>query len=582
MIKNNSILIKGARVNNLKNIDVEIPRNKLVVITGLSGSGKSSLAFDTLYAEGQRRYVESLSSYARQFLGRMSKPECDFIKGIPPAIAIEQKVSSRNPRSTVGTSTEIYEYLRLLYARIGRTFSPISGEEVKKHSTEDIVNCMLGYPEGTRYTVLAPILLREDRTMKQQLDIDMKQGFNRLEVNGEMVRIDEYEPKKEDTVFLLIDRMVASKEKDAISRLTDSAETAMYEGDGACLLRFYQPDGTTSLYRFSTKFEADGITFEEPSDQMFSFNSPIGACPECEGFGKVIGIDEHLVIPNRSLSVYDGAVVCWRGEVMGEWKDMVIRGAEKVGFPIFTPYFELTNEQRRMLWEGTPYFQGINAFFKMVQENQYKIQYRVMLARYRGKTLCPKCHGTRLKPEASYVRVGGRNISELVDLPITELKTFFDNLQLDKHDTDVATRILTEINSRIRFLLDVGLGYLTLNRLSNSLSGGESQRINLATSLGSSLVGSLYILDEPSIGLHSRDTDKLIHVLRQLQQLGNTVVIVEHDEEIIRAADYIIDIGPKAGRLGGQVVYQGDMKDLQPNSDSYTVRYLLGEEEIPV
>ena len=582
MIKNNSILIKGARVNNLKNIDVEIPRNKLVVITGLSGSGKSSLAFDTLYAEGQRRYVESLSSYARQFLGRMSKPECDFIKGIPPAIAIEQKVSSRNPRSTVGTSTEIYEYLRLLYARIGRTFSPISGEEVKKHSTEDIVNCMLGYPEGTRYTVLAPILLREDRTMKQQLDIDMKQGFNRLEVNGEMVRIDEYEPKKEDTVFLLIDRMVASKEKDAISRLTDSAETAMYEGDGACLLRFYQPDGTTSLYRFSTKFEADGITFEEPSDQMFSFNSPIGACPECEGFGKVIGIDEHLVIPNRSLSVYDGAVVCWRGEVMGEWKDMVIRGAEKAGFPIFTPYFELTNEQRRMLWEGTPYFQGINAFFKMVQENQYKIQYRVMLARYRGKTLCPKCHGTRLKPEASYVRVGGRNISELVDLPITELKTFFDNLQLDKHDTDVATRILTEINSRIRFLLDVGLGYLTLNRLSNSLSGGESQRINLATSLGSSLVGSLYILDEPSIGLHSRDTDKLIHVLRQLQQLGNTVVIVEHDEEIIRAADYIIDIGPKAGRLGGQVVYQGDMKDLQPNSDSYTVRYLLGEEEIPV
>lgn len=582
MTKNNSIFIKGARVNNLKNIDVEIPRNKLVVITGLSGSGKSSLAFDTLYAEGQRRYVESLSSYARQFLGRMSKPECDFIKGIPPAIAIEQKVSSRNPRSTVGTSTEIYEYLRLLYARIGRTFSPISGEEVKKHSTEDIVNCMLGYPEGTRYTVLAPILLREDRTMKQQLDIDMKQGFNRLEVNGKMIRIDEYEPKKGDTVFLLIDRMVASKEKDAVSRLTDSAETAMYEGDGACLLRFYQPDGTTSLYRFSTKFEADGITFEEPSDQMFSFNSPIGACPECEGFGKVIGIDEHLVVPNRSLSVYDGAVVCWRGEVMGEWKDMVIRGAERAGFPIFTPYYELTDAQRRMLWEGTPYFQGINAFFKMVQENQYKIQYRVMLARYRGKTLCPKCHGTRLKPEASYVRVGGRNISQLVDLPITELKTFFDNLQLDKHDKDVATRILTEINSRIRFLLDVGLGYLTLNRLSYSLSGGESQRINLATSLGSSLVGSLYILDEPSIGLHSRDTDKLIHVLRQLQQLGNTVVIVEHDEEIIRAADYIIDIGPKAGRLGGQVVYQGDMKDLQPNSDSYTVRYLLGEEEIPV
>ncbi|WP_308756510.1 excinuclease ABC subunit UvrA [uncultured Bacteroides sp.] len=598
MTKNTSIIIKGARVNNLKNIDVEIPRNKLVVITGLSGSGKSSLAFDTLYAEGQRRYVESLSSYARQFLGRMSKPECDFIKGIPPAIAIEQKVSSRNPRSTVGTSTEIYEYLRLLYARVGRTFSPVSGQEVKKHSTEDIVNCMLQQPEGTRYTVLAPILLREGRTLQQQLEIDMKQGFNRLEVNGEMVRIDEYHHKNGDTVFLLIDRMTASGEKDAVSRLTDSAETAMYEGDGACLLRFYRPDGTTSLYRFSTKFEADGITFEEPNDQMFSFNSPIGACPECEGFGRVIGIDEHLVVPNRSLSVYDGAVVCWRGEKMGEWKDMVIRGAEKAGFPIFTPYYQLTDKQRRMLWEGTRYFEGINDFFKMLQENQYKIQYRVMLARYRGKTLCPKCHGTRLKPEAGYVRVGGRSISELVDLPVTELKEFFDNLQLDKHDADIARRILTEINNRLRFLLDVGLGYLTLNRLSNSLSGGESQRINLATSLGSSLVGSLYILDEPSIGLHSRDTDRLVHVLRQLQQLGNTVVVVEHDEEIIRAADYIIDIGPKAGRLGGEVVYHGDMKDILgdrqvsgkttpstaalPLSPSYTVRYLRGEETIPV
>ena len=582
MSESKSIIIKGARVNNLKNIDVEIPRNKLVVITGLSGSGKSSLAFDTLYAEGQRRYVESLSSYARQFLGRMSKPECDFIKGIPPAIAIEQKVSSRNPRSTVGTSTEIYEYLRLLYARVGKTFSPISGQEVKKHSTEDIVNCMTEYPEGTRFTVLAPLLLREDRTLAQQLEVDMQQGFNRLEVNGQMVRIDEYQPREDDTIFLLVDRMTVSTEKDSISRLIDSAETAMYEGDGACLLRFYQADGGTSLYRFSTKFEADGITFEEPNDQMFSFNSPIGACPECEGFGRVIGIDEHLVVPNRSLSVYDGAVVCWRGEKMGEWKDMVIRGAEKAGFPIFTPYYQLTDEQRRMLWEGTPYFEGINAFFKMLQENQYKIQYRVMLARYRGKTLCPKCHGTRLKPEAGYVKVGGRSISELVDLPVTELKVFFDNLKLSKHDADVARRILTEINSRLQFLLDVGLGYLTLNRLSNSLSGGESQRINLATSLGSSLVGSLYILDEPSIGLHSRDTDKLIHVLRQLQQLGNTVVVVEHDEEIIRAADYIIDIGPKAGRLGGQVVYQGNMKNLQKGSESYTVRYLLGEETIPV
>ena len=597
------IQIKGARVNNLKDIDVKIPRNKLVVITGLSGSGKSSLAFDTLYAEGQRRYVESLSSYARQFLGRMSKPECDYIKGIPPAIAIEQKVSSRNPRSTVGTSTEIYEYLRLLYARVGKTYSPISGQEVKKHTPEDIVNCMLQYPDGTRYTLLAPIILREGRTLAQQLEVYMKEGFNRLEVNGTMLRIDEYSPKDSDTVFLMVDRLTASHEKDAISRLTDSAETAMYEGDGACLLRFYQADGSTSLYRFSTKFEADGMTFEEPTDQMFSFNSPIGACPKCEGFGRVIGIDEHLVIPNRALSVYDGAVVCWRGEKMGEWRDMVIRGAEKAGFPIFTPYYELTDEQRRMLWEGTPYFEGINAFFKMLQENQYKIQYRVMLARYRGKTLCPECHGTRLKPEANYVKVGGRSISQLVDLPITELKTFFDQLKLDKHDAEVARRILTEINSRIRFLLDVGLGYLTLNRLSNSLSGGENQRINLATSLGSSLVGSLYILDEPSIGLHSRDTDKLIHVLRQLQQLGNTVVVVEHDEEIIRAADYIIDIGPKAGRLGGEVVYQGDMKDIlgdkgtriqedkglvnlstKPSltSSSYTVRYLLGEETIPI
>ena len=549
MSENNYISIKGARVNNLKNIDVNIPRNKLVVITGLSGSGKSSLAFDTLYAEGQRRYVESLSSYARQFLGRMSKPECDFIKGIPPAIAIEQKVNSRNPRSTVGTSTEIYEYLRLLYARVGRTYSPISGQEVKKHSPEDIVNCMLSYPEGTRYTVLTQILLREGRTIEQQLEIDLKQGFNRIEVNGEMVRIDEYKPAQNDTVYLLVDRMSAASTKDAISRLTDSAETAMYEGDGMCMLRFYLPDGTTKLHIFSTKFEADGITFEEPNDQMFSFNSPIGACPVCEGFGKVIGIDEHLVVPNRSLSVYDGAVVCWRGEKMGEWKDMVIRGAEKAGLPIFTPYFELTDEQRRMLWEGTKYFEGINAFFRMLEENQYKIQYRVMLARYRGKTLCPTCHGTRLKPEAGYVRVVGRSISELVDLPITELQQFFDTLQLDKHDTEVARRILLEINSRIRFLIDVGLGYLTLNRLSNSLSGGESQRINLATSLGSSLVGSLYILDEPSIGLHSRDTDRLIRVLRELQALGNTVIVVEHDEEIIRAADYIIDIGPNAGRL---------------------------------
>lgn len=589
MSENKYISIKGARVNNLKNISVDIPRNKLIVVTGLSGSGKSSLAFDTLYAEGQRRYVESLSSYARQFLGRMSKPECDFIKGIPPAIAIEQKVNSRNPRSTVGTSTEIYEYLRLLYARVGKTYSPISGNLVKKHTTEDIVNCMLAHPAGTRYTILTPIFLREGRTLCQQLEMDLKQGFNRIEVDGEIVRIEDILAQGEEdfrknhpnneNIFLLIDRMVSDSSKDSISRLTDSAETAFYEGDGNCFLRFYTEE-ETKLYTFSKKFEADGMTFDEPNDQMFSFNSPIGACPKCEGFGKVIGIDESLVVPNRSLSVYDGAIVCWRGEKMGEWKDALIHSAALFDFPIFKPYYELTDEERRVLWEGNQYFHGINDFFHMLEENQYKIQNRVMLARYRGKTICPICHGTRLKKEAGYVKVGEHSISELVDLPIHDLKAFFDNLKLDEHDTAIAKRILTEINNRINFLIDVGLSYLTLNRLSNSLSGGESQRINLATSLGSNLVGSLYILDEPSIGLHSRDTDRLIKVLRQLQQLGNTVVVVEHDEEIIRAADYIIDIGPKAGRLGGEIVYEGDMKNLKKGTNSHTVKYLLGEELI--
>ena len=589
MSESKYISIQGAKVNNLKNISVDIPRGKLVVITGLSGSGKSSLAFDTLYAEGQRRYVESLSSYARQFLGRMSKPECDFIKGIPPAIAIEQKVSSRNPRSTVGTSTEIYEYLRLLYARVGKTYSPISGQLVKKHSVEDIIQCMLSFPIGTKLLVLAPVTPREGRTLAEQLDIDMKQGFARVEVNREIMRIEDYlmklQGKSEDTpkhtnIHLLIDRLSADSDQATISRLTDSAETAMYEGDGSCMLRFYLSDGSTQLFTFSTKFEADGITFEEPNDQMFSFNSPIGACPECEGFGRVIGIDEQLVIPNRALSVYDGAVVCWRGEKMGEWLKEFLREAPEHNFPIFTPYYELTQEQKDYLWHGPREKVCIDTFFKMLEENQYKIQYRVMLARYRGKTICPTCHGTRLKKEANYVKVGGKSISELVDLPIHELQAFFRTLELDEHDAAIAKRILTEINSRIQFLIDVGLSYLTLNRLSNSLSGGESQRINLATSLGSSLVGSLYILDEPSIGLHSRDTDRLIKVLRQLQQLGNTVVVVEHDEEIIRAADYIIDIGPNAGRLGGEIVYQGDMNDLQPGSQSHTVRYLLGEEII--
>ena len=579
MSENDFITIKGARVNNLKNIDVRIPRNKLVVITGLSGSGKSSLAFDTLYAEGQRRYVESLSSYARQFLGRMSKPECDFIKGIPPAIAIEQKVTSRNPRSTVGTSTEIYEYLRLLFARVGKTYSPVSGQLVKKDSVEDIVNCMLSYPKGTRYTVLTPILPRDGRSVAEQLDMDMKQGFTRLEVDGEMVRIEDYTYDENDKVYLLVDRMSCDDSKDAISRLTDSAETAMYEGDGTCMLRFYLSDDTR-LHVFSTKFEADGIKFEEPNDQMFSFNSPLGACPTCEGFGKIIGIDEHLVVPNRALSVYDGAVLCWRGEKMGEWLNEFLREAPAHDFPIFAPYYELTQEQKDYLWHGPREKVCIDSFFKMLEENQYKIQYRVMLARYRGKIDLshlprkPTEKGGQLRASGwkEHLGTGGN-----ADYPVAGI---FRTLTLDAHDTLIAQRLLSEIKNRLTFLSDVGLGYLTLNRLSNSLSGGESQRINLATSLGSSLVGSLYILDEPSIGLHSRDTDRLVKVLRQLQQLGNTVVVVEHDEEIIRAADYIIDIGPDAGRLGGEIVYQGDMKDLQKGSRSHTVRYLLGEETI--
>lgn len=578
------ISIQGARVNNLKNISLDIPRNKLVVITGVSGSGKSSLAFDTLYAEGQRRYVVSLSSYARQFLGRMNKPECDFIKGIPPAIAIEQKVISRNPRSTVGTSTEIYEYLRLLFARIGKTYSPISGTLVKKDSPQDVVDCMLGYPKGTRYTVLTRLLPRNGRSIEEQLEIDEKQGFSRVEVNGEMVRISDYTYKDTDTVYLLIDRMVCDDSKDAVSRLVDSTETAIFEGEGVCLLRFYPSGEDTVLHTFTTTFEADGIIFEEPTDQMFSFNSPAGACPACEGFGKVIGIDEQLVVPNRALSIYDGAVICWRGEKMGEWLQQFLLKAPEYKFPIFTPYYELTKAEKDFLWhgDGQPDTICIDRFFRMLEENQYKIQYRVMLARYRGKTVCPVCNGSRLKKEASYVRVGGATITELVELPMNELGRFFQQLELTEQERKISKRLLEEIESRIQFLNNVGLSYLTLNRLSNSLSGGESQRINLTTSLGNNLVGSLYILDEPSIGLHSRDTDKLIKVLRQLQQQGNTVVVVEHDEEIIRAADYIIDIGPDAGRTGGEIVYEGDLKDLRKNTKSHTVRYLLGEEKIPL
>lgn len=578
----NSIFIKGARVNNLKNIDIEIPRDKLIVITGLSGSGKSSLAFDTLYAEGQRRYVESLSAYARQFLGRMSKPECDFIKGIPPAIAIEQKVNTRNPRSTVGTSTEIYDYLRLLYARIGKTISPISGKEVKKHQTEDIIRCVSNYPEGTRFSVLTTLHIPEGRTLETQLEILLKEGYNRVEYKEKTIRIEEIEHTSNidtSSLFLIIDRMTVSSEKNTISRLADSAETAFFEGGGECILKFYTEKGIEE-HTFSKRFEADGITFEEPNDLMFSFNSPVGACPTCEGFGKIIGIDENLVIPNKALSVFDDAVMCWKGEKMSEWKKNLIRVAEASHFPIHRPYYQLTEREKELLWNGNHLFGGIHDFFKMLEENQYKIQYRVMLARYRGKTVCPDCKGGRLKPQAQYVKIGGKSISELVALPITDLKAFFDTLSLDEHDSVVAKRLLTEIKNRIGFLVNVGLGYLTLNRLSSTLSGGESQRINLATSLGSSLVGSLYILDEPSIGLHSRDTTLLIKVLRELQALGNTVIVVEHDEEIIRAADYIIDIGPKAGRLGGEVVYQGDLSKLEKATKSYTVQYLTGEEKI--
>ena len=587
------IEIKGARVNNLKNVDVRIPRNKFVVIAGVSGSGKSSLAFDTLYAEGQRRYVESLSSYARQFLGRMNKPECDFIRGIPPAIAIEQKVISRNPRSTVGTSTEIYEYLRLLYARIGRTYSPISGQEVKKHSTEDIVRQMLQYQKGTKFVVMAPVRVTDGRTLEQQLKAYQLEGYARLFTGSDFQRIDDYLKSLPESgedgrgLFLVIDRLSVDNAKDTIARLVDSAETAFYEGGGECRLMFLP---SNIVYDFSMRFEADGMTFEEPTDQLFSFNSPAGACPECQGFGKIIGIDERLVIPNTTLSVYDGCVVCWHGDKMKEWQQWFIQHAANDDFPIFEPYMNLSQRQKDWLWHGLPSDKGkkekpcIDQFFQMVKDNQYKIQYRVMLARYRGKTTCPKCHGTRLKPEAEYVKIDGRSITDLVQMPVVRLKEWFDRLMLDQHDAEVGKRLLTEITSRLQFLLDVGLGYLTLNRLSNTLSGGESQRINLCTSLGSSLVGSLYILDEPSIGLHSRDTDRLIHVLKELQALGNTVVVVEHDEEIIRTADYLIDVGPDAGRLGGEIVYEGGLPPTpsKRGGDSYTLKYLNGEETIAV
>lgn len=595
----NYIEIKGARVNNLKNVSLNIPRNKFITITGVSGSGKSSLAFDTLYAEGQRRYVESLSAYARQFLGRMSKPECDFIKGLPPAIAIEQKVISRNPRSTVGTSTEIYEYMRLLFARIGHTYSPISGEEVKRHTPEDVIHCIMGFSKGTKFMMLSPLHVVEGRTLKKQLEMYMQEGYSRLYKGGEVLRIEDLlnEDNISDTdasnLFLIIARMSVDDSKDAISRMTDSAETAFYEGDGLLKLVFL-PGNIT--YEFSTRFEADGIKFEEPNDNMFSFNSPLGACPTCEGFGSIIGIDEKLVIPNSSLSVYDGCVQCWHGDKMGSWRSEFIRRAATDNFPIFEPYYKLDRKYKDILWHGLPSEKTldihdkvcIDAFFQMVKENQYKIQYRVMMSRYRGKTVCPDCHGTRLRKEATWVKVGGKSITELVEMPIINLKDWFDHLQLTEHEEQIAKRLLTEIKNRVGFLAEVGLGYLTLNRQSNTLSGGESQRINLTTSLGSSLVGSLYILDEPSIGLHSRDTDRLIHVLRDLQQLGNTVMVVEHDEEIMRASDYLIDVGPDAGTHGGEIVFQGSTEELNDSPEnilkkyprSYTIKYLTGRDVI--
>ena len=577
----NDIIIKGARVNNLKNIDVTIPRGSLTVITGLSGSGKSSLAFDTLYAEGQRRYVESLSSYARQFLGRMSKPECDFIRGLPPAIAIEQKVNTRNSRSTVGTSTEIYDYLRLLFSRIGKTYSPVSGTLVKKHTANDVVACVNSLPEGTRFALVCPIVIPEGRDLAAQLSVLAKGGYSRLEHHGRFVDISAADSTVTD-YRLLIDRMSVTHDKGDEMRLLDSLQTAFFEGHDQCILLVWDEDGNIHEHPFSKRFEVDGITFAEPTDLMFNFNNPIGACPTCEGFGRVVGIDENLVVPDKSLSVYDDAVVCWRGQTMSEWKREFIHVASRHGFPIHRPYYELTQDEHDLLWHGDGDFPGIDGFFEFVKANSYKIQYRVMLARYRGKTVCPTCHGSRLKPEASYVRVADKTIGDLVQMPVSDLAQWFATLTLDASDTTVARRLLTEINSRLSFLLDVGLGYLTLDRLSSSLSGGESQRINLATSLGSSLVGSIYILDEPSIGLHSRDTDRLVGVLQKLKSLGNTVVVVEHDEDIMRSADYIIDIGPEAGRLGGQVVYQGPFKNLPEATNSFTARYLTGELSIPL
>ena len=580
------IEIKGARVHNLKNVNLRIPRNQFIVITGLSGSGKSSLAFDTLYAEGQRRYVESLSAYARQFLGRIDKPDVDMISGIPPAIAIEQKVNTRNPRSTVGTSTEIYDYLKLLFARIGKTYSPVSGKPVKKHSVTDVVNFLCDIGEGEEAIILAPFHFAEGREVREQLGLLLKQGITRLQGEDGFLRIEELLegesiPGKGSRILIVLDRVRIQLDEDSLSRYADSVQTAFSLGKGECHISVVL-EGRETVCVFSNSFEVDGIRFEEPDVHMFSFNNPLGACPLCEGYGKIIGIDEDLVIPNKSLSVYDDAIVCWKGEKMSRWKEKLILNASKFDFPVHKPYYQLSNDQKRLLWTGNKHFKGLDAFFRYLEEKKYKIQYRVMLSRYRGKTRCPECEGTRLKKEASWVKVHKSSIQDLVLMPISELQDFFGKLKLTRHENEIAGRILRELHNRIGYLVRVGLGYLTLNRLSSTLSGGESQRINLATSLGSSLVGSLYILDEPSIGLHPRDTHLLIGVLRNLENLGNTVLVVEHDEEIIRASDQVIDMGPMAGRLGGEVIYQGPVENMTPETESLTAKYLLDREKIEI
>ncbi|WP_282056048.1 excinuclease ABC subunit UvrA [Maribacter luteus] len=573
-----NIIIKGAKLHNLKNIDVVIPRNKLVVITGLSGSGKSSLAFDTLYAEGQRRYVESLSSYARQFLGKLNKPKVDYIKGIAPAIAIEQKVNSTNPRSTVGTTTEIYDYLKLLFARIGKTYSPISGEEVKKHTVTDVVKFIKEFKEGEKLLLLAPIVIKKDRDPIKSLQLFSKQGYARIKHNGKVIRIDAAPEDIGHKFSLVIDRIITKNDEDFYNRLANAIDSAFFEGKGECIIEELTTEKQTI---FNNKFEKDGMSFLEPNVHLFSFNNPYGACPKCEGYGDVIGIDEDLVIPNTALSVYENAIFPWRGESMGWYRDELVNHAYKFGFPIHKPWFELTEEQKQLVWDGNSHFTGLHKFFGLLEEKSYKIQNRVMLSRYRGKTRCSECKGKRLRKETDYVKIDNKSITDLVELPIRKLADFFKELSLNEHDAQIADRLLKEINTRLGFLQKVGLNYLTLNRKSNSLSGGESQRINLATSLGSSLVGSMYILDEPSIGLHPKDTENLIDVLKSLRDLGNTVIVVEHDEDIMNAADEVIDIGPEAGTHGGEVVAHGTLSEILKSS-SLTASYLNGTLEIAV